>query len=189
MYLNWHSSKCFIDFAWSAVQGLSKSSYLIHPSTFGPPWPHSSLQRWKQLRSRWVSSTYLTLNSEMSIDFEWLSNTRSSSIQKCLFIGMSHTGHQNFRVCNPACGCDRVWFPPACVCQRPAVTESVPELSVGCVQGGRVLVWRVGSVDGMNGTSGWLWVYVCVGVIPSGMIVFLCLGPVEPEYVCDCECV
>lgn len=137
------------------------SLHLIHPSTFGPPWPHSSLQRSKQLKLGWVSSTYVTLNSEMSIDFEWPSNTRSSSIQKCLFIGMSHTGHQNFRVCNPACGCDRVWFPPACVCQRPAVTESVPELSVGCVRGGRVLVWRVGSVDGMNGTSGWLWVYVC----------------------------
>lgn len=75
---------------------------------------------------------------------------------------MSHTGHQNFRVCNPACGCDRVWFPPACVCQRPAVTESVPELSVG--------VWK----RGRDEWNEWVAVGLCVWVS-----IQVCLGPVE----------
>lgn len=68
-------------------------------------------------------------------------------------------------------------FPqPVCV-RRPAVTESVPELSLGCVQGGRV--WK----RGRDEWNEWVAVGLCVWVSFQ-----VCLGPVETEYVCDCKC-
>lgn len=110
-------------------------------------------------RGESAAHMYTTFYSgEISVDFERPYNT----LQKCLFIGMSHTGHQNFRVCNPARGCDRVWFPPACVCQKARRHRICAGAQLGlrsrwaCVEAWTGWMERVGGCG-----------FMCVGVIPS----------------------
>ncbi len=127
-----------------------------------------------QNRSNWgESAAHLYTKFYTGEMSEWPINTRSSSIQKCLFIGMSHTGHQNFRLCNPACfllNMERMWpclvSPSLCVSEagrRWICAGARRELRSrwACIfVGSRASVWTGGRVDGMNGTSGWLWVCV-----------------------------